>query len=242
MEATLCIVLPVMVLCESDYGAAPSCGEVALKSLSLAHERDCVPCLCAFFFSQKVKRAYEKGCMMNKYGYMMILLIMALSLLLAGCTEAQPGDDGLTEAPFSETPDNTGPSTETEEQTDHALSVDIWDVPEEDIEESSYWHIADEDGIYLAISPDATVYSFKFVAVHAESAKSGLQYVIDEELYSIEELTPDKPFLVKMQFVGLMPTYGIVFEDQNNHERFYTINAKGTGREESYPYYLNEIE
>ncbi len=180
---------------------------------------------------------------MNKYGYMITLLIMALSLSLAGCTEVQPGNNILTEASSSEPPNTTEPSIGIEEQIDHALSVDIRDGREEDIEKSACWqYTADEDGIYLVISPDDTVYSFKFVAVHVESAESGLQYLIDEELYSIEELTPDKPFLVKMQFVGLLPTYGIVFEGQNNHERFYTINAKGTGREESYPYYLNEIE
>ncbi len=146
---------------------------------------------------------------MNKYVYMMILLIIALSLSLIGCTEAQPEDNTLAEAPPSESPYTAEPGIEKEEQIDDALSVDIWDVPEEDVEESSDWHIADEDGIYLAISPNDTVYSFKFVAVHAEGTESGLQYLIDEELFSIEELTPDKPLLVKMQFVGLMPTYGL---------------------------------
>lgn len=179
---------------------------------------------------------------MNKYGNLVILLIMASSLSLAGCTAVQSGNSIAAEAPSSELPNTTEPGVGIQEQTDHVLSVDIWDVREEDVEESSDWHIADEDGIYLAISPDATVYSFRFVTVHVEDAASGLQYVIDEELYSIENLTPDKPFLVKMQFVGLMPTYGIAFEDQNHHERFYTINMKGTGREEGDPYYLNEIE
>ena len=184
---------------------------------------------------------------MNKYVYTMILLIMVLSLSLAGCTEVQSEDNILTGAPnisadppSSEPPNTTEPSIEIEEQIDHELSVDIRDGREEDLEKGACWqYTADEDGIYLVIFPDDTVYSFKFVAVHVEE---GLQYLIDEELYSIEELTPDKPFLVKMQFVGLFPTYGIVFEDQNNHERFYTINAKGTGREESYPYFLSEIK
>ncbi len=188
---------------------------------------------------------------MNKFKYMTILLIMALSLSLTGCAEVQSEDNTLTEppsisaeAPSSEPPTTTEPGIEIEEQIDYALSVDIRDGREDDLEEGACWqYTADEDGIYLVISPDDTVYSFKFVAVHVEEGPQYLlQYLIDEELYAIEELTSDKPFLVKMQFVGLLPTYGIVLEDQNNHERFYTINAKGTGREESYPYYLNEIE
>ncbi len=165
---------------------------------------------------------------------------MVLLLFLAGCTAAQPGDSRSAEAPSVEPSNTMEPSIEIEEQIDHGLPVTMRDGREEDLEEGACWqYIADEDGIYLVISPDDTVYSFKFVAVHVEE---GLQYVIDQELYSIEELAPDKPFLVKMQFVGMLPTYGIVFEDQNNQERFCTINAKGTGREESDPYFLSEIE
>ncbi len=179
---------------------------------------------------------------MNKYRYTIILPIIALLLSLVGCIKTQPENNTPTEAPSFEIQNTTEPNIETEEQIDHAPSVDIRDVREEDIEEGAYWqYTADEDGIYLAILPDATVHSFKFVAVHVEEAESELQYLIDEELYSRDELTPDKPFLVKMQFAGLLPNYGIVFDDQNGHERFYTINMKGTGPEESYPYYLSEI-
>jgi len=164
---------------------------------------------------------------------MIILLVMALSLSLTACVEA----------PFSEPQEAAGPSIEAGEQMDHTLSVDIRDVDAEDAEEGAYWlHIEDENGIYLAISPEITVTSFKFVTVKTEETESGLQYLTDEERYSMDELTPDKPFLVKMQFAGMLPTYGIAFEDQNGRERFYTINMKGTGPEESYPYYLSEIE
>jgi len=164
---------------------------------------------------------------------MILLLVMALSLSLTACTEA----------PSSEPQETVGPSIEAGEQIDDTLSVEIIDVSEEDAEEGAYWlHIEDEDGIYLAISPEITVTSFRFVTVRVEEAESGLQYLTDEERYSMDELAPDKPFLVKTQFVGMLPTYGITFEDPNGHERFYTINMKGTGPEESYPYYLSEIE
>ncbi len=176
---------------------------------------------------------------MKKYGYSIALLMMALSLSLAGCKEVQSESDPFTQEPSSEAPGTAEPSMETEEPIVHALSVEIREGREEDLEEGACWqYTADEDGIYLVISPDDAVYSFKFVAIHVEE---GLQYLIDEELYAIEELTPDKPFLVKMQFVGLMPTYGIVFEDQNHDERFYTINMAGIGPEEGDLYFLNEI-
>ncbi len=186
---------------------------------------------------------------MKQYGYIIALLIMALPLSLAGCAEAPSGNSALAEGPgisaqasSSEAPNAAEPDPEAGEQADHALSVSIRDGLEEDLEEGACWqYIANEDGVYLVISPDDTVHSFKFVAIHVEGAGSGLQYVIDEERYAVEELTPDKPFLVKLLPAGLMPNYGIVFEDQSGRERFYSINVKGTGREESYPYYLDEI-
>ena len=128
------------------------------------------------------------------------------------------------------------------DQADSAQTVSIEYVKEEDIEETLYWyHIEDEDGIYLAITRETTLRSFRFVAVEAKETEFGLQYSIGEELYSINELTAEKPFLVKMQFAGLLPTYGIVFQAENNNERFYTINMKGTAPSESAPYYLQEI-
>lgn len=178
---------------------------------------------------------------MNMRRVWSIPVIMAVLLLLAGCAPVKSGSSA-EEAPSLEPASGTGISAEIGGQTDPALPVTIRDRREADLEEGACWqYTADEDGIYLALSPADTVYSFKFVAVHAESAASGLQYVIDEERYWMEKLTPDKPFLVKMQFVGLFPTYGIVFADQNNRNRFYTINMKGTSREESYPYYLDEV-
>ncbi len=178
--------------------------------------------------------------MIDRYRYLVILLMIALPLSLAGCAEEQAGGGVTAQAPSSEAPNAAGADAGAEEQTDHTPSVDIRDGREEDLEEGACWqYTADEDGIYLVISPDDTVYSFKFVAVHVEE---GLEYLIGDELYSVDELTPDKPFLVKMMFVGLLPTYGVVFEDANGCERLYTINAKGTGPEESYPYFLQEID
>ncbi len=157
---------------------------------------------------------------MKKFWFMSTLLIMALAL--GGCTEAVP----------SESPGAPG----------NTAAVRIEAVEEQEVEEGAYWqHVEDEEGIYLAISPDTSVSSFKFVALHVEEVESALHYLIDEERYEIEELTPDKPFLVKLQFAGLLPTYGIVFEEQNGQERFFTINMAGIGPEEGNPYSLSEV-
>ena len=133
-------------------------------------------------------------------------------------------------------------STGTESSTDDILSVSIEAVEDQVAKAGSYCqYINDENGIFLVISPNAVIRSFRFVTVQVDDTELGLIYSISDELYSIDELTQDKPFLVKMQFVGLLPTYGIVFEDQKNNERFYTINMRGIDHTEGQPYYLNEV-
>lgn len=153
------------------------------------------------------------------------------------------GDNTAEYAPPSETQLPARPAVEMVDQADGAPTVRISSVEGEEVEKSLYWHhIEDETGIYLEISPETTIYSFQFVSVEVEETASGLQYLVGEERYAIGALAPEKPFLVKLQFAGLLPTYGIVFEDHNHHKKFYTINMKGTDPGESYPYYLQEIE
>ena len=217
---------------------------------------------------------------MNKRMGVVVLLIIAMSLFLAGCMDSAEilhdndkssvvfssdaektaeistgekdlpiytlsvGDDAVETAPRSYVADSSSePSAGTESQISNVLSVSIEAVEEQVSKTGSYCrYVKDEDGIFLVISPDANVRSFRFVTVKVEDTESGLRYSVADELYSIDELTTEKPFLVKMKFVGLLPTYGIVFEDQNNNERFYTINMSGIDAAEGQTYYLNEVK
>ena len=199
---------------------------------------------------------------MNKCVYAFFLLIIVMLVSLTGCVGSVglPPDSNMASVPSSSNtekhsePTSTGTessntekhseptSTGTESSTDDILSVSIEAVEDQVAKAGSYCqYINDENGIFLVISPNAVIRSFRFVTVQVDDTELGLIYSISDELYSIDELTQDKPFLVKMQFVGLLPTYGIVFEDQKNNERFYTINMRGIDHTEGQPYYLNEV-
>lgn len=174
---------------------------------------------------------------------------------LTGCVGSVglPPDSNMASVPSSSNtekhsePTITGTESSTddigtESSTDDILSVSIEAVEDQVAKAGSYCqYVNDENGIFLVISPNAVIRSFRFVTVQVDDTELGLIYSISDELYSIDELTQDKPFLVKMQFVGLLPTYGIVFEDQKNNERFYTINMRGIDHTEGQPYYLNEV-
>lgn len=192
---------------------------------------------------------------MNKCVYAFFLLIIVMLVSLTGCVGSVglPPDSNMASVPSSSNtekhsePTITGTESSTddigtESSTDDILSVSIEAVEDQVAKAGSYCqYINDENGIFLVISPNAVIRSFRFVTVQVDDTELGLIYSISDELYSIDELTQDKPFLVKMQFVGLLPTYGIVFEDQKNNERFYTINMRGIDHTEGQPYYLNEV-
>ena len=192
---------------------------------------------------------------MNKCVYAFFLLIIVMLVSLTGCVGSVglPPDSNMASVPSSSNtekhsePTITGTESSTddigtESSTDDILSVSIEAVEDQVAKAGSYCqYINDENGIFLVISPNAVIHSFRFVTVQVDDTELGLIYSISDELYSIDELTQDKPFLVKMQFVGLLPTYGIVFEDQKNNERFYTINMRGIDHTEGQPYYLNEV-
>ena len=192
---------------------------------------------------------------MNKCVYAFFLLIIVMLVSLTGCVGSVglPPDSNMASVPSSSNtekhsePTITGTESSTddigtESSTDDILSVSIEAVEDQVPKAGSYCqYINDENGIFLVISPNAVIRSFRFVTVQVDDTELGLIYSISDELYSIDELTQDKPFLVKMQFVGLLPTYGIVFEDQKNNERFYTINMRGIDHTEGQPYYLNEV-
>ena len=192
---------------------------------------------------------------MNKCVYAFFLLIIVMLVSLTGCVGSVglPPDNNMASVPSSSNtekhsePTITGTESSTddigtESSTDDILSVSIEAVEDQVAKAGSYCqYINDENGIFLVISPNAVIRSFRFVTVQVDDTELGLIYSISDELYSIDELTQDKPFLVKMQFVGLLPTYGIVFEDQKNNERFYTINMRGIDHTEGQPYYLNEV-
>ena len=182
---------------------------------------------------------------MDKRVGVVFLLIITMLVSLTGCMDSvglPPDNNKSSVSPSSSVEMPFEPSTGTESPTNKELSVSIEAVEDQVAKIGSYCqYVKDEDGIFLAISPDADVRSFRFVTVQVEDTESGVQYSVADELYSIDKLTTDKPFLVKVLFVGLLPTYGIVFEDQKNNERFYTINMRGIDATEGQPYYLNEV-
>lgn len=52
-------------------------------------------------------------------------------------------------------------------------------------------------------------------------------YVMNEVLYTIDEMDPDHCFLAQVVFWGDMTTYGISFTDESGEARHYAVSISG---------------
>lgn len=164
------------------------------------------------------------------------LLLLALSLTLAGC-----GQRG-TEESAGAAPSNSPGSEASAGAEGDTPTLRIQVLEEGALAEGTYWqYIESEEGVCLVITPTAAVRSFKFATVKVKEGESEVRYTMDDVRCLYDELTPDKPFVVKLLPVGTLPTYGVAFTDQNDQSHLYTINVSGLGPEEGGGYFLQKV-
>lgn len=99
----------------------------------------------------------------------------------------------------------------------------------------------DESGARLIIWPDGRVRNFAFISVGNREVENKIYYFAKDTLFSVEELSPEKPFVVKLLIPGLVSAWGISFLDENNVQRYFAINLDGRGEDEASPYFLLEF-
>ena len=90
----------------------------------------------------------------------------------------------------------------------------------------NYHHcIADtsEYAVQLAFRANTPVTDFRFVCLEW----AGDDYQVVEGLYSLEELTPEKPFVADVSFPGDMRMYGIRFTDSDGNACNYIVSVSG---------------
>lgn len=154
-----------------------------------------------------------------------ISMIFVMAFALAGCQEpAENGNNG------------TVPPAPANIQID--LATDELLEPYGAVHE----YIHDEDGVDLLIRTDAEVTDFAFIAVDYVEQEEQFSFVAGDPLFSVEELSPDKPFAVKMEVAGVIPNYGVAFTDTDGTEKYYVINFSGRGEEEGPPVFLLDFE
>ncbi len=77
----------------------------------------------------------------------------------------------------------------------------------------------------VLLSCEYAVKDFKVLGIEA-SMSSSLSF-FTEELYALDELSPDHPLLLNMTFYGLLPYYGVSNVDDSGETISYSINMSG---------------
>ena len=77
----------------------------------------------------------------------------------------------------------------------------------------------------VLLSCEYAVKDFKVLGIEA-SMSSSLSFST-EELYTLDELSPNRPLLLNMTFYGLLPYYGVSYVDDSGETISYSINMSG---------------
>jgi hypothetical protein len=82
--------------------------------------------------------------------------------------------------------------------------------------------IQNEDSGRIAFTANVPVNDFSWLSLTMQFDDiDGPIYDIEEELYSLEELTPEKPFVVSWQEVGIMSCFGFSYSDKDGEKKYF---------------------
>ncbi len=80
----------------------------------------------------------------------------------------------------------------------------------------------------ILFTTDSTVTKFKVLGLQLKEVDpQGKIIFTEEELYSQETLTPQRPLLVVLTFYGDLPHYGISYLDENGRAQKYSVQISG---------------
>lgn len=168
-------------------------------------------------------------------------IILVMFLGIGGCINAEQPSPTQTETLSTPVPSTPTPSEYVESTLGNfhiALATDEL----MNKYDSSHEYINDEDGARLIIWTDEKIKDFAFISVDYEGTGDKISYLAGDILFSVDELSPEKPFVVKLMIPGSVLAYGISFLDENGVQRYFAINLDGRGAEEAPPYFLLEFE
>jgi len=80
----------------------------------------------------------------------------------------------------------------------------------------------------VVFTANITVEDFKYLEILLTDCVGDMcSFDIVEELYSINELRPERPLVIGMVFMGSIPNRGISFVDETGTTRYFSINQSG---------------
>ena len=181
------------------------------------------------------------------------IAILASMLLLTGCgagnsapessaadsessvqTTLTTSEPGTASEPPSTEPQLTAepvPTVEaTGEESAEKLPVKaqyIWEVPElgghDEYDPNDYALT-----VQVVFTAESTVTDFKLLSISMQDYDDAGNFAFAvEEVYSQPELTPERPLVAGMEFLGDIPNNGISFTDADGKVKYYAVDMSG---------------
>jgi len=86
----------------------------------------------------------------------------------------------------------------------------------------------------IAFIPNVPVKDFSWLSIGFDwDDDGGLVYVVEEELYSMEELHPQKPLVVSWVEVGMMSVFGYSYRDTDGQKKYFVGMVRNYGGDEA---------
>jgi len=76
----------------------------------------------------------------------------------------------------------------------------------------------------IVFTTEATVRNFRFIEISYNFDTDPYETIVSNVLYSLEELSPETPFVVTWRQWGIFPHRGISFVDENGTTRYFSID------------------
>ena len=171
-----------------------------------------------------------------------LLLALAMTMALVSCTQKKGQNDSGSQGNNSQTegqndaqnggqedPDQEDPQDDDPMAIEPLVEIDYAgedllaqkDAYDEYIVEGTE---GSEFQVKVLFTAKETVKNFKVLSINA-AAEEGVK--VEGELYTQEELTPEKAFVLGMIFAGDVPNMGISYEDASGTVHYYSINMSG---------------
>lgn len=153
-------------------------------------------------------------------------LLMAVSLLLCLAACGKPADNVPEQPPQQAETSDPPAQTDPPALEGEALSV----LPAEDagLTEGGYDAYREEDPMAeIVLLPTRSVTDFHYFTVGFREDGGQILLAREEDLYTVDTLSPDRPLLLAIPFVETIPNRGVSYVDADGTLRQYAIVESG---------------
>lgn len=147
---------------------------------------------------------------------MLLFFMMTFSMLIVGCTNISIPDNNISEPSNSDVSVTEDVFVSVDYATDELINK--YDTVE---------GFEDEGYQKIIFTTNIAVKNFKFIEISYKDEDMNIKFFENKVLYSLDELLPEKPFVVTWMEQGTIPNRGVTFEDESGTTRYFYLTMSG---------------